>query len=301
MAGHPLTSVTVPTHDGGLLHGDLHLPDDPPATVVVLGHAMMADRRSLDRPAGAGLLAALCAAGLGVLRVDLRGHGESRLAGRRRPDGGGRAWAYDDLVADAGSLAAWVAERFPAATRVAVGHSLFGHTALAFQATRDAAAGYDRLVLIAGNVWLPQLEPLRSRRLAKDVAARGWRLLMPRHGLLPVRRLGLGSSDVSADFLRQVMGWQVRGDWTARDGRSYLDALPGVKEPVLSIAGAADRLLSTPSSQERFAALTGGPVLFETVGRATGFPVDAGHMALVLDRRFASMWARVARFATDGT
>jgi predicted alpha/beta hydrolase len=285
-----LEAVAIPAPDGVVLRGDLHGPEAP-GVLVVLSHAMMADRRSLDRPRGAGLLTRLLEAGAAVLRMDARGHGESE----------GRAWFYDDLVDDTAVLADWAAERFPGAQRVAVGHSMFGHVALAHQARHGS---FDRLALLGVQVWLRRTEPDPRRRLLKTVLARAARTglaLLPETGGVPVRRLGIGSDDESVRFLRQVFDWHLSDDWADRAGRSWSDALPGVTAPVLSIAGAADRLLSPPASQERFVRLTGGPVIHEVVGRATGLQFDPGHMELVLDPRMDPVWRRVARFAVHGT
>jgi alpha-beta hydrolase superfamily lysophospholipase len=72
-------AVTIPS-EGWVLHGDLRLPGRSPAPLVVLLHKAAGDR-TIYRD----LAARLAAAGIGSLRVDLRGHGGSVNRGRFVP------------------------------------------------------------------------------------------------------------------------------------------------------------------------------------------------------------------------
>lgn len=332
--------VTIRAADGALLRGELLMPAGAaPRVVAALSHAMMVDRRTLDlrvrsggrpgvRPvAGArgsapspetapadepargtgGILTELLAAGVAVLWFDQRGHGQSGPT----PTQGGR-WDYDDLVADAGAVAEYLRERLPGCKRVAIGHSLFGHVALAYQAQaarvarepsrpdhdREAAL-YDGLVLIAGNVWLQCLEPSRLRFLAKRASYAALLLLSRPLGYLPVRRLGLGTADESGPYLAQMGGWVRSGDWTDRAGRSYLEALASVRVPILSIAGAGDRLMAVPATQLALVRRSSGPVTHWLVGKEQGDTVDAEHMQLVLDARLRPRWRALARWVYE--
>ena len=324
--------VTLRAPDGALLHGELLMPTGAaPAVVAALSHAMMVDRRTLDlrvrpvaRPADRGLgsetapadepargtggiLTELLAAGVAVLWFDQRGHGQSGPT----PTQGGR-WDYDDLVADAGAVAEYLRARLPECRRVAIGHSLFGHVALAYQARaaraarqpsapdRDrAAALYDGLVLIAGNVWLRRLEPSRLRFLAKRMSYAALLLLSRPLGYLPVRRLGLGTADESGPYLEQMGGWVRSGDWTDRAGRSYLEALASVRAPILSIAGAGDRLMAVPGCQLALVRRSAGPVTHWLIGKEQGDALDADHMQLVLDARLRPRWRALARWVSE--
>src|SRR5690349_3080658 len=78
--------------DGWVLHGEV-VVGAPPVAVAVVSHAMMVDRRTLDRPRGRGLVSSLAAGGIACVVADLRGHGNS---GPRAGEGGD--WSYDDLV-----------------------------------------------------------------------------------------------------------------------------------------------------------------------------------------------------------
>lgn len=328
--------VTIRASDGALLYGELLMPAGaPPQVVAALSHAMMVDRRTLDlrvrpvvRPAASaqgsapgpgttpaaepargtgGILTELLAAGVAVLWFDQRGHGQSGPT----PTQGGR-WDYDDLVADAGAMAEYLRERLPACKRVAIGHSLFGHVALAYQARAASAARvpsrpehdreaalYDGLVLLGGNVWLRRLEPSRLRFLAKRLSYAALLLLSRPLGYLPVRRLGLGTADESGPYLAQMGGWVHSGDWTDRAGRSYLEALASVRAPILSIAGAGDRLMAVPDCQLALVRRSAGPVTHWVVGKEQGDAVDAEHMQLVLDARLRPRWRALARWVYE--
>ena len=321
-----------------------------PRVVAALSHAMMVDRRTLDlrvrpvaRPAAGardsglrretvpadepasgrsglrgktapadepapgtgGILTELLAAGVAVLWFDQRGHGQSGPT----PTQGGR-WDYDDLVADAGAVAEYLRERLPGCKRVAIGHSLFGHVALAYQARaaareaarpdpERAAALYDGLVLLAGNVWLRRLEPSWLRFLAKRASFAALLLLSWPLGYLPVRRLGIGTADESGLYLAQMGGWVRSGDWTDRAGSSYLAALASVRAPILSIAGAGDRLMAVPDCQLALVRRSSGPVTHWLVGKKQGDAVDAEHMQLVLDARLRPRWRALARWVSE--
>jgi predicted alpha/beta hydrolase len=291
--------VVLTAPDGARLCGELILPQtQAPRAAVALSHAMMVDRRTLDTRTGQGLLGKLVTAGAAVLWFDQRGHGQSRPL----PEAGA-SWDYDTLVRDVEVVAAYLAERFPGLPRAAVGHSLFGHVALAHE-TRVAAGlaklGFSRLVLFSANVWLRQLEPDFTRYLCKRAS---FLLLVAASrplGYLPVRRLGIGTADEPYDYLAQMGGWVGADDWTARDGFSYLQALGGVRTPILSIVGAGDRLLAVPECQERFVRRSAGPVTHVTVGKRFGYASDPDHMGVVLDDRLAPLWREAAAWVCGG-
>src|SRR5262249_39387231 len=68
--------LAIDTDDGRCLRAELLLPERPRAAAV-LAHAMMVNRRTMDRPSGSGLASTLATHGLAVMNIDLRGHGES--------------------------------------------------------------------------------------------------------------------------------------------------------------------------------------------------------------------------------
>lgn len=278
--------------DGWRLRGELLLPPAPRA-VAVCGHAMMVDRRTLDRPPGAGLVSTLAAHGIAVVWPDLRGHGQSGP----RADAGGD-WTYDDLVADVPVLLRLARERVPGVRTAAVGHSLFGHVTLAHLA-RHPDTPLDALVLIGGNVSNPRWRrrPLSwSAKLAGATLMAG---LTAPFGRLPVRRLRYGTDDEARGYVADFLRMAVRAEWRARDGFDYYAVLPRVRTDVLALVGADDRHMAPLADVEDLLA----PVArkrIEVVGRRSGLAFDPGHMALVLDPRCRPAWERAARFITDG-
>ena len=308
--------IVLSARDGVPLFGELLWPTPPPdaesggqpvapKVAIALSHAMLVDRRTLDQPPGEGLLSRLRAAGAVVLCFDQRGHGKSAPL----PQQGAR-WDYDDLVDDAGIVAEYLAQRFPMLPRVAVGHSLFGHVAVAWQALVSAgraplpprvaaspAVGYDGLVLIGANLWIPQLDPVRPRWWFKRAFFPLLVLLAMRHGYLPARRLRVGTADEPLPYLQQVGRWLGEADWTAESGHSYLADMAQVRVPILSIASVGDHLLAVPQSALRFACQMRGPIQHITVGKAFGHACEPDHMGLVLDERMAPVWDQIADWA----
>ncbi len=273
--------------DGWRLSVKVRSPPRPRA-VAVAGHAMMCDRRTLD-VGGDGLVSHLVARSVAVVWPDLRGHGESGPLAAA----GGR-WSYDDLVEqDTPALLAFARARFPGLPVAVVGHSLFGHVALA-HAGRHPDAPVDGLVLLGANVWGARWEPdpllLAAKRASLEAMGAITRLV----GYFPTRRLRLGSCDEAAPYVEQLVGF-LRAGWRARDGFSYADGARGVRKRLLAITAANDRLLCSPPVGRRFADEVAHAEHF-VAGRASGLGIDPGHMGLVLDRRCRPAWERAAAF-----
>lgn len=70
--------IQTTTDDGWTLHGEGILPDRPPVACAVLGHAMMVDRRTMDR-GQAGLGTTLAERGIATLNFDLREIGRAHV------------------------------------------------------------------------------------------------------------------------------------------------------------------------------------------------------------------------------
>jgi predicted alpha/beta hydrolase len=257
--------------------------------VALAGHAMMVDRRTLDRPPGDGLISHLRRRGLAVLWFDLRGHGRSGPRAHQGAD-----WSFDDLVErDTPALLRFARSRFPALPVVAVGHSLFGPVMLAHLA-RHPETSVSALAMLACNPYQPGWRRRPSwywrRRLLLEGMA-----LVARRGAFPSRRLGVGTSDESRGLLADFVRWARVNDWRARDGFSYRQHVSRVRTRVLALAGEGDRLFASPEDvRELVAPIPGATV--EVVGRQSGLGFDPGHMAMVLDARMAPVWARIADF-----
>src|SRR5262245_9684351 len=108
----------------------LHLVDLPAEgaarAVVVAGHAMMVDGRTIYRADRPSLAATFAAQGLRPLVPAFRGHGLSGPTGRRARH------TYDELVSDVGVYLRHARALAPELPVVLVGNSLFGHAALAY-------------------------------------------------------------------------------------------------------------------------------------------------------------------------
>lgn len=275
--------------DGWTLDADVLSPAAPLA-VAVVGHAMMVDRRTLDRPRGRGLVSQLVARGVACVVADLRGHGKS---GPRAEAGGD--WGYDDLVEnDVPALVAFARARFPGLPLACVGHSLFGHVALAHVA-RHPEAPVDGLVLLACNVANPSWAARPLQRLKKGAFIELMGAITRVYGRLPARRLGYGSDDEARGYVHDfVRAWRL-GDWRARDGFGYWQALPSVRRPLLALVGAADTLYAPPDDARALATRVPGAE-FHVVGRASGLPFDPDHMGLLLDERARPAWDQAAEF-----
>jgi predicted alpha/beta hydrolase len=295
---------SVACADGWVLSGDIVVasaPDaPPPAAVAVVSHAMMVDRRTLDRPRGRGVVATLADRGIAVVVADLRGHGQS---GPRAGEGGD--WSYDDLVEhDVPTLLRFARSRFPSLPLACVGHSLFGHVALA-HVSRHPDADVDGLVLLAVNVPNPSWDERPLDRVARRTMIETMSALTRAAGRLPARRLRYGTDDESRGYVTDFVRNCRTRRWRARDGFDYWENLNRVRRPILAMVGAGDRFMS-PVQDARAVALRISDATFAVVGRHSGLPFDPDHMGLVLDERARPAWNQVADFIrslrrSDGT
>ena len=262
-----------------------------PRAVAILGHAMMVDGRTLHDARRPGLGGAFLSQNIAVLIPDLRGHGRS---GPTVAEGG--SWSYDDLVSDTASYCELARRLFPGKPIFLVGHSLFGHTSLAWL---SRGAEVDGLVMVAANIWLRSVEPDMWRRAAKTLAAFGTSVVTRTLGYLPVRRLGIGPWDEPLPYWRPFWRWISENRWTADDGYDYGEALPRVRTPVLVVVSDGDRLLCNPGGGLGFtASLPHRDVLH--VGQTSGlYGRPPGHMGLVTDEESAPIWDEICRWVVS--
>jgi predicted alpha/beta hydrolase len=245
-----LHSLTA--EDGWLLRIWDFAPLDPPRAIVVVGHAMMVDSRTICRPDRPTLASVLVAAGFRVLVPDLRGHGES---GPLAAQGG--QWTDDDIVGDVGCYVALARALEPERQLVLVGHSLFGHTAMAWLGQHAHAAGREvaALVAVSCDVWNRRFEPRPAiwwfKRGIHALAVAAALVI----GYMPARRLRLGTADESLGYFRQFHAWITGNRWCDRQGEvDYHAGLAAIRCPFLHVLSEGDHLYARPVSALRMSA-----------------------------------------------
>ncbi|MCA9680804.1 MAG: alpha/beta fold hydrolase, partial [Myxococcales bacterium] len=130
-------------------------PGEGPRGVVILGHAMLADSRTLARPDRPSLASVLVEAGFRVLVPDLRGHGQSGPCPR---DGGD--WVLDDIVEDIGVYVDLARSLEPQRPIALVGHSLFGLASLAWIG-QNPDPKVRAVAAVTCDIWNHRFEPSR--------------------------------------------------------------------------------------------------------------------------------------------
>lgn len=140
------------------------------------------------------------------------------------------------------------------------------------------------------------LSPLR--RLALRAARRASGLL----GRVPGRRLGIGIQDESCATMKPWFDWNITGRFHGRDGFDYLEHMPRLSLPVLSVIGAGDGFIAPPRACRRYLAAFDHGGSRELLCAATeGFSRDFGH-ADVLHSSAASreIWPRARHWLEHG-
>jgi predicted alpha/beta hydrolase len=286
--------VQARTRDGWTLRGELIRPA-PPSTAeacAVLGHAMMVDRRTMDRPSGEGLASTLGRAGIATLSFDLRGHGESGPTVRE-----GGTWTYDDIVRE--DVPATVAEarrRFADRVVVVVGHSLFGHAAM-IAAGLAPTDGPDAVVGLAPNLWAPRFEPSARRKIVKGASLLGWAALTAAAGRFEPRWLRMGTVAEPWPYVKQFLDFYFTNELRSADGRDdYVDALRRVELPILAYSSQGDTLLARPAAVARWLGeMRRAHVTHRVIDdQAISPPPD--HAGLVTDARSRPVWNEIATF-----
>ena len=287
----PRLSITTTAADGMTLSGEL-IATPSPVAVVVASHAMMVDRRTLDRPRGEGLTSTLADAGLAVLTFDIRHHGDSGVGADR-----GGAHAYDEIVRwDLPAMVAAARARYPTLGVAVVGHSLAAHAAM-MAAGRDPATAPDAIVALAANLWMPQHEPSRARRFAKGAMFRAWLLATRWQGYFDSRALGLGTDAEPLAYVQQMVRFFADDALRSQDGREdYQEALTRVAVPVLALSSHGDRLFAHPEAVIRFLSMLPRERVEHRILGSADLDPAPDHMGLVLDPRMRPQWQRIARW-----
>jgi len=227
------TEIEVVAHDGARLRG--HRCGDPDGPTVLLVHGYI-ESVGFWAP----VVRRLEDAGLDVVVVDQRGHGDS--------DRGDAPFDTDTL---AGDVRAWV-EQLDLRDAVLAGHSMGGVSAMAFAGTTpDLAAERLRALVLVATFAFPeplvpglpdvQLDPRRVLRLLERVLALETVGLMcmarvfgtyPTRSALEATRDSLLATDLHTrvDALHMLRSFDLR------------PVLPAVRVPTVVVAGTHDRL-----------------------------------------------------------
>ena len=279
--------MRIRCEDGVELHADRLSAVGEPRGVMVILHAMMADRRSMDRPSGAGLASTLAQRGWEVLNADFRGHGRS---------GHGGPWTYDDLVRLDVPALCRAARELEVGPVWLCGLSLGGHVstaALAESSVRGAPIA-DGLIALSSNVWCPWAEPSAVQRALKQASTVGLLSVTRARGRFPARRMRIGPSDEARPYVEDLVRFWQSNAWTARDGTNWTQALQHCSVPIEVVVGRGDTLLARPMAVARFYS----PAPHHRVhvlGRGQlGLGWDPDHMGLGSDPRCRGAWSWMA-------
>jgi pimeloyl-ACP methyl ester carboxylesterase len=230
----------------------------------------------------------LARAGFDTWIVELRGHG-----GSARP----RGWLLSD----------WIEQDAPAAVEAVaaesgvdgvtwVGHSAGGVVGAAFAGGNHSATNLLRALVLLGA---PGPRAVRGRRrwMAR---AFYWAAAARRQRLLPGEALKLGPEPESAALVREWLGWNLAGSWSAPDGGDYLAGLHRLRIPVLAVAGSADDLLAPLHSvRDLLDRFRSADRTLLVAGRSEGMSRDYNHGGMVLARSAREeIWPHIARWLT---
>lgn len=275
--------MKVVCEDGWVLHADRISAVGPVKGVIVVLHAMMVDRRSMDRPRGGGLASVLARQGFEVLNADFRGHG---MSGPSVKEGG--SWTYDDLVYL--DVPEWVraARNLNLGPVHIVGLSLGGHVSAA--SVGAGACEVDGLVMLSANTWSKAAEPSWSRRVAKDLTMQVFRSITQAVGHWPSKRFAIGPANEALPYVEDLVGYWTTDRWISRDGFDWTEGLRQVPCRALLVIGRGDLLLAHPLGARRWASPI--PRLsFALVGRGElGMTRDPGHMDLSTSLDCLGLW-----------
>lgn len=298
--------LVVRTEDGAPIALHHHRGPGPPVIVV---HGLSSNHHCWDLAPGRSLAVALVEAGFDAWLLDLRGHGDARLARPRAEPG----WDVDDY----GQYDVRAAiDHVRAATGYArvgyVGHSMGGMVLAVYQAIwgDEALAG----VVIVGSPmefghperllrWSQRgfalgslLSQVPSPSVARAAAPLGVRqplhaddLLFSTENLSAEGRTLMFQRAVSPVYkqeLRQFERILERERFVSSDGSvDYGAELARMRAPLLVIAGRHDRVAPPDRVRATWEAAGSPEKRFVLAGKINGFEADYGHLDLALGDR----------------
>ena len=299
----------VPTTDGWALalHRYHQAPAGAPAVILCSGYGC--NRHFMDFDERYSLARYLARHGFDSWVVELRGRGMSHpLPGCRHP----RSWTFDDLVRTDVPAAIEFVQRHIGHRRVCwIGHSMGGMVIYAYLGLARDAAALAAAVTLASPVTFPPIASQLMRQLGELLLALPFPERIPQRAVLGVlwqlvgrtRALDVGMNPDNIDHavvgvalrrsicnvprakLRQLSAWALRGAFASIDGSiDYRQNLRHVRTPVLSLAGARDRLAPPENIQIACDLLASARKRVVILGKAQHFRTDYGHVDTVFGR-----------------
>ena len=289
-----MTPLNVVSSDSHRVSVRLFKPVESPRAVLLLGHAMMTNSKSMDKPKGKGFASYLTDQGFLCYLIDARGRGLDAVPAHK-----GNDWSYDDLMLkDLPATIDAIRQRHPDTPFLMIGHSLFAHGGLGLLG-KEVDTPLDGIVCFAANVWIPQLDSSIKRRIKKRAQLgvfNGFALAFKR---FPAKKLKFGNEDEAKTYTLSFLKWWKRDRWETLDQSwDYLKGLGNVRVPVLAIAGKGDDLMCHPECSETFFShLTGAPVTHRTFGVGDdGLIFNPGHMDLITSVKSKPVWEYVVQW-----
>lgn len=255
---------------------------DKAGQAVLLIHGSIENGRIFYSENGKGFAPFLADLGYDVFIPDLRGRGRSTPAIGRGSDFG----QMDMVMTDIPFVVEFIKkERKDNAIWIGA-HSWGGNLALASFARFPKMAEIRGFILFGVKrrvtVW-------NMERILK--LSFGWRIVAPIaiaiKGYLPAVQLKMGADNETERIFKETNFWLDNSTWKdPRDGFDYGEALSTLKvPPVLSLTGAADRVLGHPRDcQNLVNGLNTDDGTFKVIGKATGHLHDYDHIDLVTHR-----------------
>jgi len=281
--------IHTTTDDGWTLRGERIEPAGDPVACAVLGHAMMVDRRTMDRR-GDGLATTLARRGIATLSFDLRGHGESGPTARE-----GGSWSYDSFVRlDLPAIVAEGRRHHPNLPVVLVGHSLAGHAGMISAGLLPERAP-DAVVGLGANLWTRDLEPSRALRVLKGAALATWAAASIPRGYWDPVWVRMGTDAEPWPYVWQFLRCYLGNRLSSLDGRDDYEAALGRAElPVFAVSSTGDRLFARPAAVRRFLAHMRRARVVHRVVTEDDVRPPPDHMGLVVNEGCRPIWEEVA-------
>ena len=105
-------------------------------------------------------------------------------------------------------------------------------------------------------------------------------------GRAPGKMLKLGPEDEFRKVIIQGLRWNWTGQWIAKDGFDYLQALDRIEVPALCFAGGGDRFIAPYQGCRRvYDALGGFDKRMVFCAKSEGYGEDYSHSRIIASRR----------------